>query len=98
MSAEQERLPEGTECTFIARSAREEELLPYHVSYRAKLTDGMRLIIYDDYGYSAPDYIGWYFAKDNNNLSHLVHYTELIITPHFDSTLIDWLESLSLVR
>lgn len=95
MSTEQERLPEGTECRFIARSSREDELLQYHMSYRTGLRDGMRLTIYEDYGYTSPDYVGWYFVKDDRNETYMVHYEEIDL---FDNSIIDWLENLSFVR
>ena len=58
----------------------------------------MWFTIYEDYGYTAPDYIGWYFVKDDRNETYMIHYEEITLPQGFDSTVIDWLDSLSVVR
>ena len=98
-SPEMTRIPEGTYCRLVKKlNSLDGDLIDYHLQYRKGLKAGERLMIYEDYGYTSPDQVGWYFAISDSDVKYLVHSKEIQVEIETSNdTVLEWLDSLTLV-
>lgn len=94
------RIPEGTYCRLIEKDySLNNALIEYHLQYRKGLEIDERLMIYEDYGYTSPEHIGWYFAISDKGEKYLVNIKEIQVeAAYYSDTILNWLDSLTLVR
>jgi hypothetical protein len=92
------RIPEGTYCRLVKKSdSLESDLIDYHLQYRKGLKIGERLMIYEDYGYTSHDHVGWYFAISDSDVKYLIHSKEIQVEIEArNETVLEWLDSMTL--